>query len=139
MKKLAGGCLCGALRYECSEPVSPAAVCHCKTCRRAAGAHAVAWATVRRSDFRFTQGAPTEFSSTPPVVRTFCATCGTSTTYWTREAPDLIDITLATLDDAGAIAPADHIWMRDAVSWDRPNDGLPQFCTSRSAGERFTS
>jgi len=42
-QRLTGRCLCGAVRYECGAPISPAAFCHCESCRRASGAHAVAW------------------------------------------------------------------------------------------------
>ena len=128
-----GRCLCGAVRYECGEPVSKPALCHCESCRRAAGAHVVAWATVRRADYRITQGAPRSFASSPPVIRTLCERCGTQLTYWHQDAADFIDVTLASLDDPSALVPADHLWMEDAAAWDHPGDGLPQWRTSRAA------
>jgi hypothetical protein len=132
-KLFAGRCLCGAVRYECGAPVSNAAVCHCESCRRAAGAHAVVWATVKRADYRITQGSPASFASSPPVIRTFCGHCGTQLTYWHQDSAETIDVTVASLDDPGVIAPTDHIWMEDAASWDRPGDELPQWPRSRSA------
>jgi hypothetical protein len=39
----------------------------------------------------------------------------------------MIDITIATLDGADSVQPAEHVWMADALPWDRPQDGLPQF------------
>lgn len=135
-KPYTGGCLCGALRYECGPPVSPAAFCHCESCRRASGAHVVAWMTVKRASFRVTKGTARQFASSPPVLRQFCEYCGTPVTYWNEASPDTIDVTVATLDSAGAIEPADHIWMNDALKWDHPHDGLPQFGTIRSAAGR---
>lgn len=132
-KLFTGRCLCGAVRYQCGEPVSTAAYCHCESCRRAAGAHAVVWATVKRADYRIAQGAPREFASSAAVVRTFCERCGTPLTYWHRESGETIDVTVASLDDSGAIAPTDHIWMEDAASWDRPGDGLPQWPRTRNS------
>jgi hypothetical protein len=38
-----------------------------------------------------------------------------------------IDVALATLDKAGEVTPEYHIWMADALPWDRPGDGLPQY------------
>lgn len=125
-KLLTGGCLCGAVRYACGAPVSAAAICHCASCRRGAGAHAVAWMTVQRSMLRQLGEPPREYVSSPGVTRGFCARCGTSLTYFHESYGDKVDITLASLDDPGAVAPADHIWMSDAVGWDRPGDGLPQ-------------
>jgi hypothetical protein len=134
---LRGRCLCGAVHYESGPPVSRAAFCHCESCRRASGAHIVAWTTVRRDGYTITRGMPREFGSSPPVRRTFCGDCGTPLTYSHTEAPDTVDVTIATVDDPGAIAPIDHLWMEDAVAWDRPCDGLPQYRTTRAAAEPF--
>ncbi|HEY3785652.1 MAG TPA: GFA family protein [Steroidobacteraceae bacterium] len=130
-QQLSGRCLCGALRYTCAPPVSQAAFCHCESCRRAAGAHVVAWMTVPRSSFQLTSGTASQFASSPPVVRQFCGRCGSPVTYWNESSPETIDVTLATLDSPGAITPADHIWMGDAVAWDRVTDGRPQYRAGR--------
>jgi len=126
-----GHCLCGALRYECGPPLVPPCFCHCESCRRAAGAHAVAWATVAFESFRVVTGTLRIFASSPPVRRQYCAQCGTPITYWNEESPHAIDITVATLDNPDAMTPVDHIWMEDAPAWDRPQDGRPQFARSR--------
>jgi hypothetical protein len=65
------------------------------------------------------------------VLRQFCEHCGATITYSNEQWPDTIDITIATLDTPDAMVPTEHIWMEDAVSWDRPNDGLSQFARSR--------
>jgi hypothetical protein len=121
-----GRCLCGAVTYECGPPVINPSFCHCESCRRAAGAHVVAWATVKRDSFRITTGSPRSYASSPPVTRQFCEHCGTPLTYSNAQWPDTIDVTIATLDHPNSIQPAEHIWMEDALSWDRPNDGLSQ-------------
>lgn len=128
---LSGRCFCGAVRYQCAEPVIPACYCHCESCRRASGAHAVAWATVPRGSFRVIKGTLRSYASSPPVLRQYCDKCGSPLTYSNQSQPDTIDITVATLDFPDRVAPVDHIWMEDAPSWDRPQDGLPQFPRSR--------
>jgi hypothetical protein len=134
---LSGRCLCGDLRFECGHPVSDATWCHCESCRRASGAHMVAWMTVRRDTFKLRQGALRKFASSSPVLRSGCARCGTPLAYSHRDDPDAIDILIATLDEPGVIRPIAHVWMADAVAWDRPSDGLPQFRTSHEAAEPF--
>ncbi len=62
---LAGGCLCGAVRYRIDAAPASVMICHCATCRRAAGAPSVAWATVPAAGFALTAGAPAEYASSP--------------------------------------------------------------------------
>jgi hypothetical protein len=130
--ELSGRCLCGGVRYQCGAPVMPACFCHCESCRRASGAHAVAWVTVRSNTFEVTRGKVRQYASSPHVLRQFCEVCGSPLTYWNESSPDTIDVTLGTLDAPDAIEPVDHIWMDDALGWDRPSDGRPQFRTTRT-------
>ncbi|MBV8208569.1 MAG: GFA family protein [Burkholderiaceae bacterium] len=129
---LTGGCLCGAVAYRSGAPIRPPSICHCTSCRRAAGAHAVAWFTAPTAQFAFTRGAPATFRSSPPVVRSFCASCGTPLTYRHDDSPHEVDVTIGSLDDPSRVAPVAHTWMEDAASWDRPGDGRPQFAQSRA-------
>ena len=126
-----GRCLCGAVAYECGEPVIPPCLCHCESCRRASGAHAVGWATVRLDSFRVTGGILRRVRSSPPVVCQFCELCGSPVTYWNEGWPQTIDVTIGTLDHPELMQPLRHIWMEDAPAWDRPQDGLPQYPRSR--------
>lgn len=121
-----GGCLCGAVRYRASGEVSHPTLCHCRTCRRAAGAPVVAWITVPIARFAFTRGAPVEFRSSPPVTRGFCGVCGTPLTYRHSSFPDSIDVTTASCDDPEAFPPADHTWTSDGISWMQVDDGSPR-------------
>jgi hypothetical protein len=126
-----GRCLCGAVTYRCGAPVIAPCFCHCESCRRASGSHVVAWATVVRSSFQIVTGAVRSYVSSPPALRQFCERCGTPLTYSNEQWPETIDITIATLDRPDSMQPAEHVWMADALPWDRPQDGLPQFEGSR--------
>ena len=128
---LTGRCFCGAVRYRCGAPLYPATLCHCESCRRIAGAHLVAWLTVSEPQFRFTAAAPLELISSSAVRRTFCGRCGTPLTYRHAGRAGEVDVTLATLDEASSAAPIDHVWMEDALAWDQPRDGLPQWPRTR--------
>lgn len=126
-ERYTGGCLCGAVGYEASGSPRTLCYCHCESCRRAAGSPAVAWGTFERGSFRVTRGTLAEFCSSKPVVRGFCASCGSCLTYRHEARPDEIDVTLATLDDARQLAPRMHVWVADKLPWVRIDDGLPQF------------
>jgi hypothetical protein len=122
-----GGCLCGAVRYELSGAARNLCCCHCESCRRAAGAPAVAWGTFARERFRVTRGELAEYRSSPAVTRGFCAGCGSSLTYRHDARPAEIDVTLASLDDPSPFAPQMHVWVRDKLPWESIDDALPQF------------
>jgi len=47
----AGGCLCGAVRYEVHGALRPVVMCHCTQCRRVTGHHMAATAA-RHGDFQ---------------------------------------------------------------------------------------
>lgn len=122
----AGGCLCGAVRYEITGAVSKPCFCHCASCRRATGAPMVPWGTVARDALRLTRGQLTEYRSSAQVWRGFCAHCGTSLTYRHEARSAEIDVTLVTLDDPARIAPQMHVWVNDRLPWVAIGDSLPR-------------
>ena len=124
---LRGGCFCGTVRYEAEGQPFHETVCHCIDCRRAVGAVAVAWFSVRHDSFRFTAGVPTSFRSSAEVTRRFCGTCGTSLTYEHDGLATEIDIVTASLDDPGAAPPKDHVQAASRPDWVVLSDGLPVY------------
>ena len=57
---LTGRCFCGTVRYRCAAPLYPPTLCHCESCRRVAGAHAVAWLTVPAGSLSYPMAKPVE-------------------------------------------------------------------------------
>ncbi|MGH8706951.1 MAG: GFA family protein [Burkholderiales bacterium] len=130
---MTGGCFCGEVRYEAAGECSNSMVCHCQSCRRAAGSPVVAWVTFQKRGVRFTKGSPAEYRSSPPVVRSFCSACGTPLTYRHESYGDAIDITTCSLDEPEKYPPTHHSWLGHDVSWVKFGDGLPAFPQSRPA------
>jgi len=130
---LTGRCLCGAIQYRCGPVRYPATLCHCESCRRASGAHAVGWFTVGTGDVVFTGDSPREFASSAGVLRTFCGRCGTPLTYRTLQRPAEVDVTICSLEQPGRVTPSDHIWMQDAPGWDLAADALPRHLQGRDS------
>lgn len=127
-----GGCFCGAVRYRASSKPTNTMVCHCQSCRRVAAAPVVAWLTFPKAGFRFVHGQPAAFHSSEPVLRTFCAACGTPLTYEHQDSPTSIDVTTCSLDDPAAFAPTHHSWLDHDLPWVKFGDGLPTFAESRN-------
>lgn len=130
-----GGCLCGAVRYQATGAPRAQALCHCLSCRLAAGAPSVAWVVFASDGFGFTTGAPATFASSPGVTRGFCGVCGTALTYQHAARPGAIDVTTATLDDPDAFAPTKEIWVADKLAWESLNPSIEHYAGS-SVGTR---
>ena len=122
-----GGCMCGAIRYAVQGQPRYAVMCHCDSCRRAAGSPVVAWASFSLGRFTILRGEPSKFQSSPSVTRTFCASCGTSLTASRADRPDDIGITICSLDHPELFPPDHHSFMGDKISWMRLDDGLPAY------------
>jgi hypothetical protein len=112
-----GGCYCGAVRYRASGTILHQANCHCANCRRAVGAQAVAWITVRTSDFSFENSSPKRYRTDTRAWRTFCDTCGTSLTYESDARPGEVDITTGSLDHPEDFPPNKDVYADEKLSW----------------------
>jgi hypothetical protein len=126
-----GSCLCGDVRFEISGALSGASHCHCTMCRKAHGAAFGTYAAARAADFRILSGEDriARYRSSPGIVRTFCARCG-STLQWLRESkPEIVDIALGVLDDDPGVRPASHIYVASKAPWHEITDRLPQHAT----------
>jgi hypothetical protein len=121
----AGGCLCGAVRYEARGEPFVVCLCHCGLCRRSAGATPVAWATFEAARVAVT-GEPAWYRSSNVGRRGHCARCGTALFFENTLLPAEMDVTLATLDDPERFAPDRHIWTPAKVSWVHVADALPR-------------
>ncbi|WP_426194528.1 GFA family protein [Massilia sp. DWR3-1-1] len=129
-----GGCFCGALRYEVHGDVFNVTTCHCRSCRRIAGAPALSWFTVKRDGLRWLAGNPAILRSSPGVTRTFCAACGTPLGYRRDDTPEECDVTLCSLDAPETLAPTDHTFTGEALPWNIVCDGLPRYRRTRAEG-----
>ncbi|HEX3209530.1 MAG TPA: GFA family protein [Geminicoccaceae bacterium] len=134
-----GGCLCAGVRYRISGEPRGADYCHCRMCRRAAGAPVVARLTVADAAFAWIEGQPAVCRSSADAERLFCPTCGSQLAL--RDEPDHLDLALASLDDPEAIRPSRHIWTASRICWFETADDLPRYSgncrvTSAERGSR---
>jgi hypothetical protein len=124
-KMNAGGCLCGAVRYEVAGPLRPVVFCHCSQCRRSTG-HFLAATAARQRDFRLlADGELRWYAASDSARRGFCGRCG-STLFWQPNGRDYISIAAGTLDGETGLEGVHHIHVADKGDYYSIDDGLPQ-------------
>jgi hypothetical protein len=128
---LTGGCLCGSVRYEVSEPLVSATYCHCTRCQRRTGSAAAASARVAPGSLRVLSGGELVRAYDPGgggFLKEFCSNCGGA--LWSRSPndPEVIAVRLGTFDDDPGIRPQQRQFVAYAAAWEPiPDDGLPRY------------
>lgn len=121
----AGSCLCGAVRFEVTGPLSPPDACHCHQCRKQSG-HVWASTDVPRTALAIRgEEALTWYRSSERVRRGFCSRCG-AFLFWDPLERDTIAIAMGAFETPTGIALAKHIFVADKGDYYEIADGLPQ-------------
>jgi hypothetical protein len=122
---LTGGCLCGAIRYECMEQPCDVHYCHCRLCQRAFGNVFAVFGSLPTTALAFMRGKPQLYRSTPHAERGFCGACGTPLTFrYLRSG--WIAISIGSLDRPDHVRPEMHWGIESQVPWLALCDGLPR-------------
>ncbi|MGB5707670.1 MAG: GFA family protein [Arenicellales bacterium] len=127
-----GGCLCGAVRYEVSEPDIGTGFCHCRICQRALGAPVNAWVGFPLRSVKFPLSKPSYYRSTMIAKRGFCSTCGTILAYQMLKPSisEYLIICIPTLDRPEDFPPVWHGGIESQLPWLNVHDDLPRLRTS---------
>src|SRR5690349_6852983 len=131
---LTGGCLCGGVRFEVTEPLTDAQYCHCTRCQRRTGTAASANAGTVRGSVHITAGDDLVRVFTPPdgAPKAFCSVCGSALWSQKRDDPDWKGVRLGAFDGDPGVRPSLRQFVDSAAPWEPiPDDGLP-----RHAGRR---
>ncbi len=125
---LAGGCLCGAVRFEVAPPTRWCSHCHCSLCRRAHGAAFVTWFGVEKAQFRIVEGDATIawHHSTEEARRGFCRNCGSTLFFESERWAGETHIALAHMDSPIDRSPGAHVFYDSHVDWVDLGDDLPR-------------
>jgi len=131
---LTGGCACGAVRYECTEPPLGMFNCHCRTCQQVSGGPYVPVVLLPSAAFRLTQGTlrhhflPSEMGGLHK--RGFCGDCGSRITGGESTEPrPWVGVTASSLDDPSRFQPKFDIFVSRAQPWDLLDPQRPQHDT----------
>jgi hypothetical protein len=119
---ITGGCNCGAVRFEVSEPFEASMYCHCTRCQRRTGTSASVNGRTTPDAFAIVSGGAAKF---------FCADCGSA--LFSR-SPNSIGVRLGAVDGDPGIRPSYRQYTAYAAAWEPiPDDGLPRHPEARPA------
>ncbi len=123
---ITGGCICGAIRYEATEPPPEVGYCHCRMCQKWTGNLFFPCVGFRSAAFRFTQGEPKFYQSSVWLERGFCANCGTPVCDRFLKGVDRVYASIGGLDHPEDWPPNGHWGVESQVPWLTIDDGLPR-------------
>ena len=128
---LTGGCLCGAIRYIVSVPITELRACHCTHCQKTSGAGGSVNAPIPSTAFKLTQGTPKRYADKADSGRTFyrffCGDCGSPIYGERATAPEMLVLRAGTLDGGGDMKITANIWTRSARPWTTIDPASKQF------------
>lgn len=131
-RKLTGGCLCGAVRYEASGEPLYAGHCYCEDCRKASGSGFVPFMGFASDAVRFS-GQTRQFTSKAAnggdAVRNSCPVCGALVFGGIVGQDTSHTIYAGSLDDPTAFHPTIAIFTRGRPAWAPIPPGLTTFET----------
>lgn len=130
-EELTGGCSCGAVRYRLAGTPMFVHCCHCKDCQRQTGSAFVLNALYEAERVVVLSGAPepvtmpTDSGLPHDIYR--CPKCRIAvwSTYGGR--PQIRFVRVGTLDNAAALSPDVHIYIRSKLPWVTLPAGVPAF------------
>ncbi len=132
---LTGGCLCGGVRFEVTEPLVSSGYCHCTRCQRRTGTGASASGRIVPGSLRIQSGDELIRSYAPEdgFLMVFCSGCGSALWSQSPDDPEVISVRLGAFDGDPGIRPAYRTFTAFAAAWEAiPDDGLPRFPEQRA-------
>jgi hypothetical protein len=128
---ITGGCNCGAVRFEISQPLVAAVTCWCKRCQRRSGTGSAPNARTVPGSFRLVSGAEAATAWDPGDggwEKVFCGRCGSQVCSRDPADHDRVGVRFGALDGDPGIRPGAHQFTAYAAAWAPvPDDGLPRY------------
>lgn len=127
----AGGCACGAVRFETPEAPVFQNHCQCRDCQRRSGTGHGSYLTfAARSRMKVT-GTVSRWEvagdSGHLKSHAFCPVCGTQVYLTFAAMPDFIAVPATSLDDPSRFEPQVLTFSARALPWDRMDPALRAF------------
>ena len=130
MREMAGGCLCGQVRYSANTDPVWVGVCHCKNCQRQTGTAFSVLVGIPNTAMSI-QGQLKTFHDTGDsglrLERNFCPECGSPIFTDVAAMPGIAFIKAGTLDDTSWLDPKMHIYCDSKEQWTPMPVGVQEF------------
>ncbi len=126
-----GGCLCGAIRYQCDLNTDAILLCHCEQCRRQSG-HV--WASIHaRGDTLEIDGRDAlAWRRDRHTERGFCLRCG-SFLFWRADGSPDVSVSAGSIDDASGLAIKADIFFSEKGAYYGRTPGAECYLGNRDA------
>jgi hypothetical protein len=130
-RSLTGGCLCGTVRFELTEPPPTAGYCHCTRCQRRTGTAASPQARIDGRTLRLLAGEDQVKWWRHPeggFEKGFCRECGAHLLSRNPDDPTQMSVRLGSFDGDPGVRPSWRAFVAYAAPWEPiPDDGLERF------------
>ena len=134
LRRMKGGCHCGAIRYEVSAAPFDADYCHCRDCQKITGAPVGAWMDFQKEQVLWLDTEPAEYKSSEHIRRGFCPQCGSTLSYRSARYPDYFTLSIASLDEPDRVKPNYHIHTDSQLNWLSIVDDCARYRKERETG-----
>ena len=129
MAPYAGGCSCGAVRFEIAAEPLRGFQCQCRDCQRDTGSGHASVFVFPTAAMRIT-GHVTEIlrtaDSSAQKRKGFCGTCGSPIYNKPASKPDVLGVYVGTLDDPSSFKPQVVMFTSRGHAWDHLDPTLPK-------------
>lgn len=130
MASLQGSCLCGAVRFEVTEPFASVSACHCTSCKKISGGTGTVSGRARTETIRILSGEEVLRTYQPAegLAKTFCSSCGSNLFGGGWPESEHASVRLSAIDSPLDTKPQTHIYVRSVAPWETlPDDGAERF------------
>ena len=128
---LGGGCLCGRVRFELSEPAKAAYYCHCTRCQGRTGSGSSAQARIDGRTFTLLEGDDVVKGWRHPdggFEKFFCSECGAHLFSRNPDDPAQMSVRMSAFDGDPGVRPSGRTHVAYAAVWEPiPDDGLERW------------
>lgn len=112
-EKHAGGCHCGAVRFDIQGELEPTLVCHCRDCLKTVG-NSMAATAVEQSQISISDDHDQLkwYRSSDKAERGFCTQCGANM-FYRGDGRSTLSIAIGMLDTPSVLGFGGHIFLED--------------------------
>ena len=125
-----GGCHCGHVVYQLTEPPLTCYACHCTECQAISGSAFSISMIAKSQSVQVIQGQTQEKTHQKrngPVLGHCCPECGTFIMFIAPNAAGFVAIKAGTFFQKDWFQPVAHLWTRSAQPWLKLDDSLTRF------------